>query len=461
MRKAFPIVSVLLIGYLIGCSNSPKTKLARTPPMGWNSWNCFGVDITESEYKENVDFMAEHLKEYGWEYAVVDLGWYITPDLDTWTFKIDNPPQEIDEYGRLLPDPAKFPSSADGKGFKALGDYVHERGLKFGIHIMRGIPWQAVENNTPIWGTEFFARDIAAVEDTCIWYDGMLGVDMEHPGGQAYYNSLLDLYASWGVDYIKADDMSRPYHAADIQGLHKAIEKCGRPIVLSLSPGATPIDQVKHLRENANLWRISPDFWDDWHFLFKQFELSRLWQGKAIPGHWPDADMLPLGKLRTTGPDDYVCETMKLTREECTNEYSRFTDDEKRTLMTLWCIARSPLMFGGHLPETDAYTLSLISKNAVLHVNQASTNNREVFRDDPKIVWAADLPDSGDRVVALFNMSDSDSIIVGITWKDIYIQGQFAIRDLWTDTEMGRFDQGFEVKLPPHGGGLYRLTGSD
>lgn len=281
-------------------------SVAPAPPMGWNSWNCFGSDVNESQVKANADYIAEHLKSHGWEYIVVDLGWYLPESVTVLTFKKPKPSQMMDDFGRLLPSPDKFPSSANGAGFKLLADYIHQKGLKFGIHIMRGIPWQAVERNTLILGTDFHARDAAAMQDTCVWYDGMTGVDMSRPAGQAYYNSILKLYAQWGVDYIKADDMSQPYHGSDIEGLHQAILTCDRPIVLSLSPGASPLEQEEHLKANANMWRISPDFWDMWQFLKHQFELCRAWAPFSEPGHWPDADMLPLGKLRVTGPDDYV-----------------------------------------------------------------------------------------------------------------------------------------------------------
>ena len=284
-------VIVTLVMALICFACGPKKFMpAEKPPMGWNSWNCFGVDVTEAQVKANADYLAEYLKALGWEYVVVDLAWYLTPEWNTRTFKNERPPQTVDEFGRLLPDPIKFPSSKEGLGFKPLADYVHAKGLKFGIHIMRGIPWQAVEQNLPILGTSHTARDIIAPADTCVWYDGLVGIDMSHPGGQAYYNSIAQLYAEWGVDYIKADDMSHPYRAAEIAGLSQALTNCGRPMVLSLSPGAAPPEQLDHLRQNANLWRISPDFWDDWKFLYRQFELCKLWEGTARPGAWPDAD---------------------------------------------------------------------------------------------------------------------------------------------------------------------------
>ncbi|MDZ7372060.1 MAG: glycoside hydrolase family 27 protein [candidate division KSB1 bacterium] len=452
----FMIIALLLM-VLPACQKPKPTILAQRPPMGWNSWDCFGSDVTEEQVKANVDFMAEHLKPYGWEYIVIDLGWYLSPERTIHTFKNDNPPQLIDEYGRLIPDPRKFPSAKDGKGFKPLADYIHAKGLKFGIHVMRGIPRQAVERNTPILGTDFRAKEIIAPNDTCIWYDGLIGINMNHPGGQAYYNSIARLYAEWGVDYIKADDMSSPYHAAEIEGLSNALKTCGRPIVLSLSPGPAPRDRLEHLRRHAQLWRISGDFWDDWKFLYRQFELCKLWEGAAIPGGWPDADMLPLGKLRKTGPDDYVAHHMGKTAEEITNEYSRFSDVEKQTLMTLWCIFRSPLMFGGHLPETDDFSLKLITNAEALAVNQASRNNRQIYRRDPLIAWAAEAENSDARYVALFNIDDHEPRAISIGWDALGLSGECTVRDLWTQKDLGSFHSLFSVELPPHGSGLYRI----
>lgn len=455
MRLIFSITMILSL-FIIMCSSEKPQPIAQKPPMGWNSWDCFGVDVTEAQVKANTDFIAEKLAKFGWEYVVVDLAWYLTPDWTTRTFKEQHPPQSIDEFGRLIPDLCKFPS-AGGNGFKPVAEYVHSKGLKFGIHIMRGIPRQAVEQNCPILGSKYTARDIVAPADTCVWYDGLLGINMNHPGGQAYYQSIVQLYADWGVDYIKADDMGQPYHAAEIAGLHNAIAAAGRPIVLSLSPGAAPIDQLDHLRQNANLWRISPDFWDDWQFLYRQFKLCKLWEGTPIANHWPDADMLPIGKLRKTGPDDYIAEHMGKTAEEITDEYSRFTDIEKQTLLTLWYIFRSPLMLGGHLPETDEITLNLITNAEALAVNQASENNHQVYRNDPAVVWAADVPQSRDKYVALFNLGDSETITVSVGWDAVGLSGRCVVRDLWAGKDLGEFSSLFSAEIPPHRSGLYRV----
>lgn len=434
------------------------TELAPKPPMGWNSWNCFGTDVTEKEVKENIDYMAARLKPYGWEYIVVDLGWYLPPGITVRTFKQTRPPQHIDKYGRLIPDTLKFPSSARDAGFKPLADYAHARGLKFGIHIMRGIPWQAMAHNLPVKGTDYRAADIANPKDTCVWYDGMEGVDMTKPGAQEYYNSLIELYAQWGVDFIKADDMSSPYRKQEIQGLSTAIKISGHPVVLSLSPGAAPVEEHAHLLENANMWRISPDFWDDWKFLKRQFDLCRIWYPKTVAGHWPDCDMLPLGKLRKTGPDDYVCKEMGKTHLEITNEYSRFTNNEKITLMTLWCIFRSPLMMGGNLPETDAFSLKLLTNGEAININQNSKENRELKAEDGKVVWTARSADDKAIYLAFFNTSEKKQAVISVAWSELGIGGRYKVRDVWNDKIPGTFKESFSATIDSHGAGLFRLT---
>ena len=364
-------------------------RWAETPPMGWNSWDCFGTTVTEAQTRTQADVMAESLAQFGWEYIVVDIQWY-EPNASGHNYR-PGAALSMDPYGRLLPARNRFPSATDGAGFKPLADYVHAKGLKFGVHLMRGIPRQAVEANTPILGTDLHARDIADTQSTCAWNPDMFGVDMTRPGAQDYYNSVFRLFAEWGVDFVKVDDIARPYHEPELEAIRHAIDACGRPMVLSLSPGETPVSEGGHVGRHANMWRISDDFWDQWPALLSQFERCRQWAPFIGPGHWPDADMLPFGKIRMGEP-------------------TRFTPDEQITVMTLWAIFRSPLMFGGDLAELDEFTLSLLTNPEVLAVNQNSTNNRQLFRQDHRIGWVADVPGSSDRYVALFNTLDDNPI---------------------------------------------------
>lgn len=458
-RRLLPAAAlVLLVGLFppaLAAANS--TPSAARPPMGWNSWNCFGVDVREEQVRAAADSMHRNLRAHGWEYIVVDLGWYLGEGVTTANFKQPRPPQAIDAYGRLVPAVHKFPSSANGAGFRPLADHVHSLGLKFGLHIMRGIPWQAVEGNLTVLEAGVGGKTVANANDVCPWYHGMLGVDARRPGAAAYYRSLVKLYAEWGVDFIKADDMSFPYHRDEIELLAAAIRESGRPILLSLSPGETPRAEAAHVRAHANLWRISADFWDDWRLLRKQFGLCRNWQGVGGPGAWPDCDMLPLGKLRITGPDDYSCQEMGRNAAEITNEYSRLTPDEQVTLVTLWALFRSPLMMGGYLPENQPATLALLTNDEILAVNQQGSRAREVVATADRVIWRSELP-GGDIVLGVFNLSDRIATDATIVWDKVGLAGVQRVRDLWSRSELGRAEGRLILEVPAHGARCLRFT---
>jgi len=296
-----PILMSVLFGLSLNCCSQNFENQTPKPPLGWNSYDCYGTDINEQELKACVDVLAERLLPLGYNYVVIDAHWYKFDLFDpTEDLSVKEPDSvQLDKYGRLVPALNKFPSSANGKGFKPMADYVHSKGMKFGIHIMRGISRHAVKANTPIFGTEYHAQNIVNKNSVCPWNIDFYGIDVTKPGAQEYYNSLFNLYASWGVDFVKADDMlSPPYHKGEIEMVHKAIMQCGRPIVLSLSPGEAPPSFANHLMANANMWRISGDFWDRWGDMDRMFDLVNTWSpfiGKN--GTWPDADMLPIGNL--------------------------------------------------------------------------------------------------------------------------------------------------------------------
>ena len=175
-----------------------EKMIAKRPPMGWNSWDCYGASINEEALLGNARYMHDHLKEYGWEYVICDIQWY-EPTADSHEYH-KFAKLEMDEYSRLLPAVNRFPSAAGGKGFGPIADQIHDMGLKFGIHIMRGIPRQAVHNNTKILGSDATARDIAHPASICMWNTDMYGVDAEADGAQEYYNSIFKLYAQWGIE---------------------------------------------------------------------------------------------------------------------------------------------------------------------------------------------------------------------------------------------------------------------
>ena len=417
-------------------------QYAKTPPMGWNSWDCYGPTVTEAEVKANADYMAVNLKQHGWEYIVVDIRWYVEND-KAGGYNQTDPIYTMDEYGRFLPAVNKFPSAADGNGFKALADYVHSKGLKFGIHLMRGIPVEAVKKNTPIFGSNVKASEIYSDKLQCSWLRDMYTIDTLKTGAQEYYNSIFNLYAPWGIDYVKVDDLSRPYHHGEIAMIRKAIDQCGRPIVLSTSPGATPLEKAGHIMNHANLWRICDDFWDNWGMLHPQFKRCADWAPYVGKGHWPDADMLPLGRISVRG-------------ERGADRMTGFTKTEQYTLMNLWAIFRSPLMFGGDLPSNDDFTLSLLTNDEVLDVNQVGINNKQLKEENGLIVWMADIPETEHKYVAFFNINEEVSDI-SVTLSELGVSGRYSVKDLWSKQEKGEFDDKYTISVEPHGSVLMKF----
>lgn len=414
------------------------TILAPTPPMGWNSWNSFATTINEEQALETAAIMAEKLLPFGYDVFTIDIQWY-EPAAQSYTYN-SKPVPSLDGYGRVTPALNRFPSAANGVGFSAIAEKVHALGLKFAIHIMRGIPRLAVEQNLPIQGTNLHAADIADISSICSWNPDMYGVDMTKPWAQAYYDSIFALYASWGVDFIKMDDMSRPYdaHAPEIEAAALAIRNSGRPMVLSLSPGETPLLRGAHVQQHAQMWRISDDFWDDWAMLDAQFTRLENWNPWRRPGAWPDADMLPLGRLALGDRD------------------TLFTADEQQTLMTLWAIARSPLIMGGDLRHLDEKTLALLTNRAVIAVNQHSSDNQPHFELDGTRIWSA-LADNGDHYLALFNTGKSAKA-VPFKLSRLGISGAVSVRDLWSGADVGTASDVISTTLPSHGSALYRLS---
>jgi hypothetical protein len=395
-------------------------------PMGWNSYDYYDTTVTEEQVKKNADYMAAHLKEFGWEYVVVDIQWYAwaTGSMRDRYQYIPFGKVEMDEYGRLLPCPEKFPSAKDGKGFAPLADYVHALGLKFGIHIMRGIPREAAHNHLPVLGSSALASDIADPSSICKWNPDMYGLRADMPGSQAYYDSLIELYASWGVDFIKCDDIcntnlyvENPYSAAhEIEMLHRAIEKSGREIVLSLSPGPALIEKAWHYEKYANMWRITDDFWDDWNLLKGMFDRCELWQKHVGSGSYPDCDMLPVGKLGKG-----------FGFERDTN----FTKEEQRTMMTLWCLFGSPLMIGAELTLLDPWTLSLLTNREILSLLSDVCERQQEERTPEYIIWSSRNKSTADRYLAFFNISDEPQ---EITYK--LPAERTEATELWTGEKM-------------------------
>lgn len=428
-----------------------KNQFAPSPPMGWNSYDYYDTTVNEEQVRANAKVMAERLKEWGWEYIVIDIQWYArgAGSLRDQFQYIPFGPVEMDEYSRLLPDPERFPSSADGKGFGPLAEYIHSLGLKFGIHMMRGIPRAAAHSHSRILDCGLTADRVADPSSICRWNPDMYGV-RDCPEGQAYYDSVIALYASWGVDFIKCDDIcntdnlvphsEKAYaRSFEIEMIANAIDKAGRPMVLSLSPGPAVIERAWHYKKYANMWRITDDFWDDWALLKEMFARCELWQDHVEPGCYPDCDMLPLGRLGAGFGEE---------RE------TRFTKDEQKTMFTLWCLMGSPLMIGGELTKLDDWTMGMLTNWDVL--DMLPCRPQQIYRTEDSAAWTALDPESGEKYVALFNLSEEPkelSVKLHCVWPRV-----IAGVELWEDRRVEFAGCLVKATVPPHGCAAFRMV---
>lgn len=450
-------------------------RVAQTPPMGWNSWDAYGLTITEEQFRDNVRVLDTRLKPFGWNYAVIDEGWFFfNPQ--------DRPHPErleyaVDANGRYVPVPERFPSAGaegaakaaapskpegaelaaaiEATSFRPLADWVHAQGLKFGIHIVRGIPRASVERNLPIAESSFKARDAAEIGDACPWDPTNWGVK-ENAAGQAWYDSLLEQYAGWGVDLLKVDCIANnPYAIGEIRMIRRAIDKTGRPMVLSLSPGPTNLSHAEEVVALANMWRISNDEWDYWknakefpETVLGQFPRLAAWAKYAGPGHWPDADMLPLGELRPVPGYGEPRST-------------RLTPDEQRTEMTLWSIARSPLILGANLTLLDEPTTKLLTNRDVIAVNQSATASRQAMHSGDLIAWTADLPEGFaggyGTALAVFNTGDEPARVDTAFAAYGLTASGYVAKDAWTGADLGPVRGVHGLTLAPHASVLWLL----
>ncbi|XWS34704.1 hypothetical protein CRYUN_Cryun21dG0060600 [Craigia yunnanensis] len=350
---------------------------ASTPPRGWNSYDSFCWTISEEEFLLSAEIISNRLKPHGYEYVVVDYLWYRRKVEGAYTDSLGF--DVIDEWGRLIPDPERWPSSKGGKGFSEVAKKVHSMGLKFGVHVMRGISLQAFNANTPILdtvkgsayeesGRQWTAKDIGLKERACAWMShGFMSVNTKLESGRAFLRSLYLQYAEWGVDFVKHDCVfGDDLDIDEISFVSEVLRKLDRPILYSLSPGtsATPA-MAKDVSGLVNMYRITGDDWDTWRDVVSHFDISRDFSTSKMIGakgllgrSWPDLDMLPLGWLTDPGSNEGPHRTSNLNL------------DEQRTQMTLWAMAKSPLMFGGDFPYITGMKGSR-SKNKVLYQHLA------------------------------------------------------------------------------------------
>lgn len=452
LKSATFVFLIAILAASVACAQNASFKAgefktwAPTPPLGWNSWDCYGPTVEEHEVKANADYMAKKLKKYGWEYIVVDIRWFVEND-KAGGYNQKDPRYVLDEYGRYQPAVNRFPSAKDGQGFKELAAYVHKKGLKFGIHIMRGIPKVAVNKKLPIAGTNGITADqVYSTENLCKWLSDNYTVDASKPGAQEYYNSIFKLYAEWGVDFIKIDDLSAPiYHQDEIELIRKAIDACGRKIVLSTSPGETPFKDATHVSNHANMWRMVNDVWDTWRHITHLMEVCKQWYPYIKPGTWPDCDMIPLGRLSIRG-------------EVGKDRMTRLNKDEQYTLMTFFSIFRSPLIFGGDLPSNDAFTLSLLTNKEVLKMHRESSEVRLLYQQDGKTVITSKNSRTGETYLALFNTSETPGQEIKVELADLNLSGKVKITNLWSGEKLGVKEGAFAQSFAAHASGLYKLS---
>ena len=385
---------------------------AMTPPMGWNSWDCYYSSVTEKEVMQNAQYIVDHdLLKYGWEYVVIDIRWYCNhPSLGGgWYNQQGNQDYVLDEYGRYLPSPRRFPSCmVDGKnqGFKALADKIHAMGLKLGIHLMRGVPKAVIGSKYKLKGSESTAwtQVYNGTEPPCSWLKDNLLV-RNNRYGQLYYNSIMDLYAEWGVDFLKIDDLARPFYTDELHMIRKAIDQTGRPIVLSLSPGKTQYQYAQECLANANMWRMMDDLWDNWSAVDAVFNEAHEWSKYARPGY-ADCDMLPLGQISMTIADQGYTGADG-------GRWTRLTRDEQRTMMTLWGVCHSPLFFGGEMTKNDEWTLSLLTNEEYHQMHKYGQDAHQVLNDEDlgHVAWTSTDPATGNRYLALFQRDNTRWVV--------------------------------------------------
>jgi hypothetical protein len=459
-------VSALIV-LLTACTTAKKTQvettpLAQTPPMGWNSFDSYGVYLHEKAAMENLEAFAEKLKPHGYEYFVIDAGWFGEFKLQEGTiYAAEKHASKLkfNEFGLLQPSDTYFPN-----GLKPIIDRCHELGLKFGLHLMRGIPRAAVKANTPVKDTKYFAQDIADTTSICKWNSQNYGVDMTKPGAQEFYNSLINQMAEWGVDFIKYDDIV-PF-PEEVKAVANAIAQCGRPMVLSLSPGGDVDPNHLEAFQKGHMLRVTPDIWDDQKGIDECFTEWRKWQGKERPGFWIDMDMIPFGQLQLMSPKPAGVEgheskselMQKMKKGELTpfellagkgfTRWSEFTRDQMYTFITLRALSASPLMMGGDLPTLDEFSLKLITGKDVLECNQNGVMGSLVYEEAGIEIWNTPKKNTKEGWIGIFNRTgEQKSVALKPENLGLEAAASHKLQDVWNKKEVSALD----FELNPNG----------
>jgi hypothetical protein len=432
LLPAFVSCSIALTGVFTFSTFVPKevsassyNELGDRPFMGWSSWSSIRRNPTEEKIKAAADVLAAKFKSHGYQY--VNLDDYYMLDWRT----------NVDKYGRWAVDPKKFPN-----GMKALGDYIHSKDLKFGYYVTLGIPKAAVDQNTPIEGTPYHAKDIVDFskgEKKNFNYEKMYAIDFTKPGAQEFIDSWAKLFASYGIDYLKIDGV-RNQDIADVEAWAKALKKTGRPIHVELSNNL----DIKHIdtwKSLSNGWRTDHDveaygtpYLASWKKVVRRFDDVAQWQPHAGPGGWNDLDSLNVANGSKDG----------------------LTKDEKISYVSLWAIAASQFVIGNDLTSLDDFGISLLTNDEILGVNQSGVAGKRLYKTSDSQVFYQSLPD-GSYNIALFNTSKSNTDVT-VKWKDLGIQGSAFVRDLWSHQDLGSMEGGFIASIPTHGSRMIHVV---
>lgn len=442
--KLFLILLLLHSAFLLGAQEKDITQvLCPKPPLGWNSFDSYGVYLHHDAAMANLKAMAEKLKPFGYEYFVIDGGWYGEFKLvDGTIFPAERHASalNLDDFGIYQPSKTYFP-----QGLKPIVAYAHQLGLKIGVHLMRGIPRQAVDRNLPIKNSRYRAAEVANKNSICTWNSQNYGVDTSMPGAQDWYNSVIAQIAEWDLDFVKYDDLT-PY-PDEIIAVAKAIEKCGRKIVLSLSPGgADRLTDLPYYKKAAML-RVSGDIWDRQEDIDKGFEVWKQWQGVAHEGFWIDLDMVPFGNLQMMSPAKYEKGKSNVQLAGLGNtRKSNFSPEQMRTFITMRSLAASPLFVGGDLPTMDSYSLQLLTNKEMLACNQNGECAFNVYQKDGIEIWMCkkkDNPKEGwlgifnrNKVSVSVDLSKEDLGLVGFTngYRLRPVESLVELIDIWNNS---------------------------
>ncbi|HZK96987.1 MAG TPA: glycoside hydrolase family 27 protein [Prolixibacteraceae bacterium] len=414
-----------------GQMNLPK------PPLGWNSWTNYGWKITEKQILETADAMVARLKQFGYEYIVLDAGWHEG---------VKKPQDTVDQYGQLC-SKTKFPH-----GIPWLAGQVHARGLKFGIHLMRGVSRDGYKNNIPVFGTPFLVRDVADTTSLCGWSNDNYGINMSKPGAQEYYDSYIGQIVSWGVDFIKIDDITE--HPEEVLAVKKAIIKTGKRVVLSLSPGDNSMTDLAGAYNEADMVRVTPDIWDNQKGIDQCFTSWRRWSEVTGRKFWADMDMIPFGHLGLSDPNPNYLEPVKGEGFETGRErMSAFSKDQKYTFISLRALSASPLMMGGTLNSSDDFSFELITNKDMLACDQNGVIGKLVYEKDSVEIWKtpkSDNPNEG--WLGVFNRGKKARQLK-LSLADFREQSPISLFNVWENKDLGKLTgtSGMDMLINPNG----------